>query len=96
MHGHGFGVGQNEIIREFSNDIGAGIVMGGDQSTSYIGTELIEFLRPKNQSRPLADEMKPILDDAAYSFNRLIGDPSQSNNQIPGSSSGTSRRHEEP
>ena len=52
MHGHGFGAGQNEIIREFSNDIGAGIVMGGDQSTSYIGTELIEFLRPKNQGRP--------------------------------------------
>ena len=34
------------------DDIGAGIVMGGDQSTSYIGTELIEFLRPKNQGRP--------------------------------------------
>ena len=47
LHHGGFGNAiNNEVIRDFSNELGAGIVMGGDQSTSYIGTELIDFLRP--------------------------------------------------
>ena len=36
----------NEIIREFSNDLGqSNVIHGGEMSTSYVGTELIDFLK---------------------------------------------------
>lgn len=43
----GFG-GHENMIRDFSNDLGTGIIMQ-DNSTSYIGAELMEFLGPKGQ-----------------------------------------------
>ena len=36
----------NEFIRDFGDDLrNGGIIIGGDQST-YMGTELIDFLKP--------------------------------------------------
>ena len=82
-------------IRDFSNDLGNAAAMGGvmihgggDQSMSYVGNELIDLLRsqrnnagvkPTHMISSNEDTRNPMLDQAAYSFNRMIGEPSSQN-----------------
>ena len=66
--------------------MGTGIVMQ-DNSTSYIGAELMEFLGPKGGQTLKHEEdsrsgVSPLLDQAVISFNHLMGgtENSQSHN----------------
>ena len=86
------GAPANNTIRDFSNDLGTGIVvMPDNNSQSYIGAELMEFLGPRSNgtgnrhTRHGEDDSRsgvsPLLDQAVISFNHLMrgGSDDQSN-----------------
>ena len=75
------GHGQNqEHIRDFSNDLGTGIVVEGGNSTSYMGQDLLEFLKMQKTGTKGADNAndRNSMLDVAHSFHHMLVDPSQS------------------
>ena len=81
----------NGYGNDFSKDLDKGYVIhGGENSTSYMGTELIDFLKrpvnggPKDNSESSNYHRNPMLDQA-YSFNYMIGDGASNSITQPGS-----------
>ena len=68
-------------IRDFSHELGTGIVMQGD-STTYMATELIDFLGTRRAGAKTLQENKGSMERTPYTFYQLMGESSPSTKNL--------------
>ena len=86
----------NENFRDLSKDLGGGyLINAGETQTSYMGTDLIDFLKLQPRPAPDSSERNLMLDQA-YSFNYMMGGSSQLNSNPAASSQAKPKPSSEP